>query len=119
MTDSPTHVAPGSDRVRLAVLALDAALSLDGVASPDAGPHGMHVTASRAGAIVGALVVAEPGGRYSIDLGLRARLVPLDALADTVRESVTRAVTSAGLEARLGAISVIFHDVTDPTTETL
>lgn len=118
MSDPTAYVAPGSDRVRLAALAIDAAVAVDGVTAADAGPHLLHVTTSGATSVIGARVVAEPGG-YSIDLGLCARLVPLEALAESVRSCVTRAVTHAGLGERVGAVSVTFHDVADPATEVI
>ncbi len=114
MPDSPTPFAPGSDRARLAALAVRGATGVLGITAVDAGPRGLHVTNSGSTAVVGALVVAEPGGRYSIDLGLCAQLVPLDALADRVREGVARSAGGAGLGDRVGAISVTFHDVAAP-----
>lgn len=113
MPASPVHVAPGSDRVRLAALAVDAATGVDGVSAADAGPALLHVTISGATEVIGALVVAEPEGRYSVDLGLRAFLVPLGPVADSVRAHVVRAATDAGLGERVGAISVTFHDVAE------
>jgi len=107
----PIAVVPGSVRVRLARVALDAALTVDGVLAPDAGPRGRHVTVSGATVVRGVGVAAEPEGRYSVDLGLRARLVPLPALADAVRERVTRAARLAGLGEVLGTTNVAFHDL--------
>ena len=114
MADSPTTVAPGSARVRLAAWALAAAQAVDGVLAADAGPTATHVTVSGSTTVLGVLVVAEPGGRYSIDLGLRARLVPLGALADAVRASVVRSITRAGLADLIGPVGVTFHDVAAP-----
>lgn len=105
--------APGSDRVRLAHLALDAALAVDGVHAADAGPRGMHLTVSGASVVRGVRVAAEPGGRYSVDLGLRARMVALPALADAVRARIARSAQIAGSEDLVGSISVTFHDVVD------
>lgn len=109
-----TTVAPGSARVRLAALALEAARAVDGVLAADVGPHATHITTSGSITVLGVLVVAEPEGRYSIDLGLQARLVPLGALADAVRARVVRSVTRAGLADLIGAVSVTFHDVAAP-----
>jgi len=114
VADFPSTVAPGSARVRLAALALEAARAVDGVLAADAGPAATHVTVSGATTVLGVLVVAEPGGRYSIDLGLQARLVPLGALADAVRASVVRSITRAGLAELVGAVGVTFHDVAAP-----
>lgn len=114
MAAFPTTVAPGSPRVRLAALALEAALAVDGVLAADAGPGSTHVTTSGSTSLPGVLVVAESAGHYSIDLGLRARLVPLAALADAVRARVVRSITRAGLGDLIGAIGVTFHDVVAP-----
>ena len=114
MSAPPTLVVPGSDRVRLAALAIGAATGVDGVDAADAGPRVVHVTSSGDAVVVGALVVAEPGGRYSIDLGLRAELVPLAALAERVRARVTRSATHAGFGDRVGTIGITFHDVAAP-----
>lgn len=107
----PTAAASGSVRVQLARVALDAALAVDGVLAPDAGPGGHHVTVSGATILRGVGVAAEPQGRYSVDLGLSVRLVPLPALAEAVRERVTRAVRLAGLSEVLGTTNVAFHDL--------
>lgn len=104
-------VASGSDRVRLAAVAVDAATRVPGVVAVDPGPARTHLTTSGAVEIPGVSVVAEPGGRYSVDLGLCARLVPLEALAEAVGEHVAAAADSAGLGHRLGTTSVTFHDV--------
>lgn len=113
MTAPLPTAAPASPRVRLACTALDAALAVPGVVAADAGPHGLHLTASGTTVVRGVRVAAEPGGRYGVDLGLRARLVALPALADAVRERVTRSAALAGLAEQLGAIAVTFHGVLD------
>lgn len=109
-------VAPGSDRVRLAALAVDAAREVDGVAGLDTGPDGLLITSSGSTSVIGARVLAEHGGRYSIELGLQACLVPLNALAETVRGCVVRAITHAGLGPQLGGVSVVFCDISSPET---
>ena len=114
--DSNT-VAPGSDRVRIASLALQAALGVDGVTAADQGPQVTHVTVSGSTVIHGVRVVAESPGRFSVDLGLRARLVPLHALADAVRSRVDASAAEAGLGERVGATTVTFHEIEAPTPE--
>ncbi len=99
--------------MRLAHLALDAALAVDGVLAADAGPRGMHVTVSGATVLRGVRVAAEPGDCYSVDLGLRARMVALPALADVVRARIARSAQIAGSGDLVGSISVTFHDVVD------
>jgi hypothetical protein len=107
--------APGSDRVRLATLALHAACSVDGVLTGEAGPSGLLVTSVPGGdRLDGVQAVAEPDGRYSVEVGLRARLVPLPALAAAVRARITQAATAAGLESQLGPVSVAFFALDHP-----
>ena len=114
MIPPPLPAASGTPRTRLARLALDAALAVDGVVAGDAGPRGMHVTGQPPHVLRGVRAVAEPDGRYAIDLGLRARITPLEPLAERVRERIAAEAGRAGLAARLGEISVMFHDVVDP-----
>lgn len=99
--------------MRLARLALEAALAVDGVLAVDAGSRGMHVTGGGTSVMRGVRVAAEPDGRYSVALGLRARMVALPALADAVRERIARNAGLAGAGEQLGAIDVTFHDVED------
>ncbi len=113
MTPEQSATASDSARMRLARLSLDAALAVDGVLAVDAGSRGMHVTAGGASVMRGVRVAAEPGGRYSVDLGLRARMVALPALAEAVRERIARRARLAGAGDQLGAIDVTFHDVED------
>lgn len=107
-------VAPGSDRVRLARVVLDAVLAVPDVLAVDSGPRGQHATASAGGVVRGVLVVAAGGGTYTVDVGVRARMVALPPLADAIRERIRRSAQIAGDDARLGAIGVTFHDVLDP-----
>lgn len=105
-------------RTRIAGIALQAALAVDGVVAGDAGPHRLHVTVGGPGGpLVGVRAVAEPGGGYGVDLGIRAGLVPLAALADRLRAAVREAAAAAGLVGELGPVSVTFHDVADPDEE--
>lgn len=113
MTVLAHSAGPGTPRTRLARLAAEAALAVDGVLGVDAGPHGMHVTGERGSLVRGVRVIAEPGGRHSVDLGLLASPVPLLPLGGQVRERVQAAARSAGLQDQLGEISVTFHDVLD------
>jgi len=118
---TPAHLASGTVRTRLAAVALEAAAGVDGVVGGDAGPNRLHVTESgpggSGGPLAGVRAVAEPGGGYAVDLGLRAGLVPLEALAHRVRLAVHGAAGAAGLGTELGPISVTFHDVVDPDQE--
>ena len=99
--------------MRLARLALDAALDVDGVLAADAGPRGLVVTRDGTALLRGVLVAAEAGRRYSVDLGLRVRLVPLPALAEAVRARVARNARLGGVGDLLGAVTVTVQDVVD------
>lgn len=114
MALGPHTVVPGTPRTRLARLALDAARSVDDVLTGDPGPRGLLVTGEGPTALLGVRAIAEPGGGYAVDLGLQARLVPLEALADRVRAAVAERARREGLGSELGPVSVTFHDVVDP-----
>lgn len=107
----PATAAPGSDRARLAQLALGATLAVPDVVAIDAGPLGQHVTVSGGTVLRGVRVTADGGGRYSVDLGVHARMVALWPLADAIRERVGRTARLAGSDAQLGAVNITFHDV--------
>lgn len=109
-----TLPAPGaavSPRVELAGVALRAALAVDGVVAAHPGPRGTHVTQDRETRLPGVVAAAERGGRYSVDLCLTARLVPLRELGQRVAERVRRDVEAAGMSNRLGAVRVTIADV--------
>ena len=111
ITGPPVGSPEASERVRLARAALGAALSDPGVVRGDTGALGVIRTRDGAGALAGVTVAAEAGGRYSVDLHLVTRLVPLRPLADGVIERVHRAASRAGLSAVLGTVSVSIDDV--------
>lgn len=101
--------ATGSDRVRLATLALETTCAIAAVLGGEAGPSGVLVTVGADGRhLTGVQAVAEPDGRYAITLGVRTALVPLGPLADEIRTRVTQAADSGGLGDHLGAIEVSF-----------
>jgi hypothetical protein len=113
----PGSADAASDRVRLARVALGAALALPEVIRGDAGPDAQRVTADTTGMLIGVTAIAQADGRYSIDLRLIARLVPLLPLADAVRDRVRRAAARSGLDVLLGEINVEFSDLlTSPST---
>jgi hypothetical protein len=98
-----------SPRVRLAGVALRAALAVPDVLGAEAGAHGLCVTADpRAGLLRGVSVVAEGEGRYAVDLRLSARFVPLLPLADEVRDRVRAGARRDGLAEQLGSVNVEF-----------
>lgn len=113
----PGSVDAASDRVRLARLALEAALTVPDVFRGNAGSGVRRVTACTSGVLVGVAATAQADGRYSIDLRLVARPVPLRPLADEVRGRVQRAAARVGLDRLLGEVNVEFSDLmTSPLT---
>jgi hypothetical protein len=106
--------APPSDRVRLARLALDAALAQDGVASGTDGPFKLWVTLDQGQRYPGVMASVLPDGTHSVRLHLVVEPVPLHPLADKIRERVVADATAAGLEDRLGPVDVVFEDLADP-----
>jgi hypothetical protein len=115
MIPLPSQAAPRpSERVRLARMALAAALATPGVAGGCPGPGGQRVTADAPGPLTGISAIAEPDGRYELALCLDAELVPLTALADRVRDRIHAAAREAGLAGLLGSIHVEYADVVAP-----
>jgi len=100
-----------SDRVRLAQVALAAALAVPDVVRAEAGAGLPRLTAGGPELLIGVSATAQADGRYAIDLRLIARLAPLRPLADHVREGVQAAAARAGLAAALGSVDVEFADV--------
>lgn len=106
---APPLQVSASPRVRLARLALDAALAVPDVIGAEAGVHGVHVTADPpAGLLRGVSVIAQADGRYAVDLRLVARMVPLVALGEEVRRRVQASAGRGGLADRLGTVNVEF-----------
>jgi hypothetical protein len=56
-------------------------------------------------------VIAQPGGRYTVDLCLIAAIVPLIELAAEVRRRVEARVAREGLGDQLGDVNVQFSEV--------
>lgn len=110
----PAPLAPllqvgASPRVRLARLALDAAQAVPDVLGTEAGLHGVRVTADpSAGLLRGVSVTAQADGRYTVDLSLVARMVPLVALGEEVRRRVQASARRDGLADQLGTVNVEF-----------
>ncbi|MGI8749751.1 MAG: hypothetical protein ACR2J6_04250 [Thermoleophilaceae bacterium] len=97
--------------MRLATLALSAALGVAGVVCGHDGGDGRYATAVPGLVLPGVVVAAQRAGRYTVDLYLTASLVPLRPLGDRVREAVSERARSGGLEAALGPVSVRFLSV--------
>jgi len=104
----PTQVG-GAARVALARLALDVASGMPGVAGTDAGPGGLCVTADPPfGVLRGVSVIAQPDGRYEVDLCLVARMVPLLSLGEAIRRQLRTRAGREGLASQLGTVNVEF-----------
>src|SRR3954470_22306745 len=104
----PLEVSP-SPRVRLARIALEAALTTPDVLGAEAGSHGVHVTADPPGRLLrGVSVIAQADGRYGVYVSLVARVVPLVALGDEVRRRVQASARRHGLADQLGTVDVEF-----------
>lgn len=100
-----------SVRVRLARLALSAALSQSGVAGADSVALGVHVTqAGRGERLKGVISAAEGARRFAISLRLVAELVNLEELAASIRVAVRDIAAREGLACRLGDVHVHFAD---------
>lgn len=84
-----------------------AALGEKGVVRGHDGGDGRYATIV-GDRLPGVVVVALRGGRYSVDLYLTAELVPLDPLAERIREAVRRDVRAIELEELLGPVNVAF-----------
>jgi hypothetical protein len=113
--DSANAAATPSPRAGLARLALGAALTVEGVVRGDAGPLGICATVDGQERLDGIIVAASADGRYSVALLLIARLVPLEALAERVRERVSESTRTAGLGELLGSVDITFEDVAEPS----
>ncbi len=100
-----------STRGRLARLALDAALGVEGIVIGHSGPGGAHMSVAEDGTAVGVLAAARPDGRYDVSLALVARPVSLHPLAEEVRRCVGEIASRAGLAEALGQVDVAFEDV--------
>ena len=102
-----------SERLMLAQLARDAALGTRGVASLYPRPPTAATAATAAGSdrVEGLVCVAAPGGRYEITLYVVARPVPLERLAEHLRERVRRAAEVHGFNDELGPVNVVVTDV--------
>lgn len=106
-------VAPATDRIRLAEVALEAALKVDGVVAPRAAPAGGGSTQGSDRRVDGVSVVAGAEERFDVSLHLVTRMVPLHPLADRVRERVSGAAGRAGLGDRLGPVRVRIEDLAE------
>lgn len=109
MSSVPPSQVGDASRVALARLALDVVSTIPGVAGTDAGPGGLFVTADPPfGVLRGVSVIAQPDGRYELDLCLVARMVPLLPLGDDIRRRLHARALRDGLADQLGSVNVEF-----------
>jgi hypothetical protein len=108
--EQPVHGEP-SPRLALAALARDTALAVAGVAALDAGTGGLFVTAGGGERVPGVRCLVAPDGGYDLALRLVCRLVPLPALAESVRAGVTAAAARAQLP--LATVTITIADVVE------
>ncbi|MEA2211107.1 MAG: hypothetical protein QOF83_1055 [Solirubrobacteraceae bacterium] len=101
----PATNAPGTERVRLARLAREVALTVPGVVDLDSGPGGLHVTLDGGCRIEGVRCVATDTGAYEVSLRLICGLVALPTLGRAVRSRVAARAARDGL----GVDSVLVH----------
>ncbi len=99
-----------SDRVRLAGVALTAALGVPGVLAAQTDPLGTRVTETSAGErLEGVSCVAAPAGGYDVSLRLICGLVALQTLGERIRAAVMRAGVIAGITVQ--SVSVHFAEL--------
>ena len=109
MPSVPPEQVGDDSRVALARLALDAVSTMPGVAGTDVGPGGFCVTADPpSGVLRGVSVIAQPDGRYEVDLCLVVRMVPLLSLSDDIRHRLRARAAREGLADQLGTVNVDF-----------
>lgn len=100
-----------SERFRLARAVRAAVLGVPGVVGTDVGPSGVCVTSERGERLEGILCMAAAGGAYDVTLRLVCSLVPLEALAEQVRDSARQAADAG--QPQLGRIDVQVADVVE------
>lgn len=113
MTLDAELAVPVSGRADLAGLAGRAIAATAGVAATS-GPAGRWQTAGPAQPVAGVVAVEDGRGRVELELHLAAGwppATPLQALADQLRARLRCAAEAAGMDDRLGAVSIAFHDV--------
>jgi hypothetical protein len=98
-------------RFRLARLARVAALDTVGILDADSGPDGRFVTVDHDQRVEGVTCIAVGDSGYEVSLHLVCGLVPLPALARSVRSRVVDAAAKAGLP--LGPVNVHVAAVRD------
>lgn len=100
-----------TDRVSLALIARDAACSVDGVVQVTGDPPDRVVTAGRGIVVAGVLVTAHAGGGFAVAVHLVAEPVDLHDLGDRVRDALLRALPLD----EIASVDVRIHDVEVPS----
>jgi hypothetical protein len=98
-------------RLQVARVALEAALTVDGVTSGSSGSLGLRVTRSGSERLVGVVCAADASGGYAVALHLVVRPVPLDRLAERIRARVRARISAADLTDELARIDIVFEDI--------
>lgn len=107
--------SPRSLLAELASAAAEVVPGVDGLAVEGLGTAAEQLASTLPGGtrVPGVVVLPDGPDRYGVSLAIRAELVDLVSLADDVRRAVRIAAAAAGLEERLGAVSVRIVDVVD------
>lgn len=103
--------AAGSERVRLARVARDAALQVPGVVDTDSGPMGRFITVGGGQRLGGVTCIAAQDGGFDVSLRLRCAMVPLPELLARVQLAVRQLASQAGL--RVATLDVLVADVVE------
>lgn len=113
--EDPDGPRPASVRVALARLA-DGVVARMAGAALSAGPDRRWLTPDAPHAIRGVVAVAQPDGRYELELHLVVAWPPgpLERLASDLRRRIQVAAKRAGVEDQIGEISVHIDEVLDP-----
>lgn len=106
----PASDASVSARRRVARVALEAALDVDGVVAGCDGPLGLRATRDGAERL-GVVSTADAAGGYSVSLHLIVRLVPLEPLAGRIRAGVEAALAAVALNGELAQLDIVFEDI--------
>ena len=109
---SDTLPQGASERMRLARLALAAALRVPGVIRTDGGPGGRFVSAGDGERVPGVICAAAADGGYEVSLRLVCALVPLQHVSEQARTAVVAAAAMAGI--RVTSVDVQVADVAGP-----
>lgn len=103
-----------SARVELTRLARESTSEVDGVVALSSGPNSYWATEDSEGRVDGVVCLPVSGGGFRVELHLVARMTPLVALAEKVRDRVERDAARAGLADEIVRIDIAFEDIAEP-----